>query len=86
MDNRKEGLGFLFGLLVGSVVGASIAVIVAPQSGEKTREMLRDRALDVKERAADFAHDLLEDYDELVQRGKQIVTERRGRGNGLSDA
>ncbi|MBI3923994.1 MAG: YtxH domain-containing protein [Armatimonadetes bacterium] len=77
MEHRKEGLGFLFGLLVGSLVGASIAIIVAPQSGEKTRELLKDRALDYKERATDFANDLKEDYEDLVTRGRELYESKR---------
>lgn len=85
MDNRKEGLGFLFGLLVGSLVGASVAIILAPQSGDRTREMLKDKAKDVKERASDFAHDLKEDYEVLLERGKAYYEERRGDGQDESE-
>ncbi len=77
MNNRKEGLGFLFGLLVGSVVGASIAIILAPQSGEKTREILKDKALDYKELALDFASDLKEDCDDLIDHGRKLYEKKR---------
>lgn len=76
MENRKEGLGFVFGLLVGTLVGASIAVIFAPQSGERTREVLIDRAREAKERATDFASDLREDAEELLERGKSYYKKR----------
>lgn len=76
MDNRKEGLGFVFGLLVGTLVGASLAVIFAPQSGERTREVLIDRAREAKERATDFATDLREDAEELLERGKSYYKKR----------
>jgi len=70
MENRKEGLSFVFGVLVGTLVGASVAIILAPQSGERTREVLRDRALEYKERAADFASDLREDAEGILEKGK----------------
>ena len=76
MENRKEGLSFVFGVLVGTLVGASVAIILAPQSGERTREVLRDRALEYKERAADFATDLREDAEELLERGKTYYKKR----------
>lgn len=79
MENRKEGLGFVFGLLVGTLVGASIAVIFAPQSGERTREVLIDRAREAKERATDFASDLREDAEELLERGKSYYKKRSPR-------
>jgi len=76
MENRKEGLSFVFGVLVGTLVGASVAIILAPQSGERTREVLRDRALEYKERAADLASDLREDAEELLERGKTYYQKR----------
>ncbi len=76
MENRKEGLSFVFGVLVGTLVGASVAIILAPQSGERTREVLRDRAMEYKERAADFATDLREDAEELLERGKTYYKKR----------
>jgi gas vesicle protein len=71
MDNCKAGLGFLFGMLVGTLVGASIAVILAPASGQETRELLRRSADDWKSRATDFASELKEDTGEWVERTRQ---------------
>ncbi len=76
MENRKEGLSFVFGLMVGSLVGASVAIILAPQSGERTREVLRDRALEYKERAADFATELREDAHDLLEKSKSYYKQR----------
>lgn len=77
MASHREGVGFCFGLLVGTLVGASIAVLLTPQSGGKTRQLLLERARDVQERASDFAHDVLEDYHELLERGRAHY-KRRG--------
>jgi gas vesicle protein len=35
--------GFLIGILVGAMVGSTIALLLAPGSGEKMRVQLRDR-------------------------------------------
>jgi gas vesicle protein len=35
--------GFLIGIFVGSLVGAVIALLLAPDSGERLRAQLRDR-------------------------------------------
>lgn len=47
-EDEQEGSGFhtgslLTGLLLGAVLGAGAALLLAPQSGEKTRRMLRKR-------------------------------------------
>ena len=36
--------GFALGLLVGAVIGAAVALLVAPQSGTETRRTLAERA------------------------------------------
>lgn len=40
--------------LVGSLVGAGVALLLAPQSGKKTRRMLRETADDIREMAEDM--------------------------------
>jgi gas vesicle protein len=35
--------GFLIGILVGALVGSTIALLMAPESGENLRVQLRDR-------------------------------------------
>ena len=80
MDDRREALGFIFGLLVGSLVGASIAIILAPAAGHETRELLRRSAEDWRSRASDFASDLKEDTGEWVERTRQkIGTQFKGK-------
>jgi gas vesicle protein len=35
--------GFLIGIMVGGVVGATVALLMAPESGEKLRDQIRAR-------------------------------------------
>lgn len=44
----------LISLIVGGVVGAGIALLLAPQSGRKTRERIADLAEDMKDSVTDF--------------------------------
>ena len=39
----KRMFGFLIGIFVGSLVGATIALLMAPESGEELRGMIRAR-------------------------------------------
>ncbi|NDD27722.1 MAG: YtxH domain-containing protein [Proteobacteria bacterium] len=73
MDDRKDGAGFVFGLLVGALVGASIAVILAPQSGADTREDLKHRARDLQHKANDLVAEMADDAGEWVEKGKQVI-------------
>ena len=39
----RRMFGFLIGILVGALVGGTIAMLLAPESGENLRAQLRDR-------------------------------------------
>ena len=45
---EEGGAGFLSGLLVGGVIGAVAAVLLAPNSGRATREQLREKGWPVE--------------------------------------
>lgn len=47
-NTSKQGMGFVFGLLAGSLIGAATAIILAPQSGRQTRELIKRKALEAK--------------------------------------
>ena len=49
--------GFFIGGLVGGLVGAAAAILMAPQAGEETRAILRDKSIELKERANDATLD-----------------------------
>jgi gas vesicle protein len=39
----RRMFGFLIGVLVGALVGSTVALLMAPESGEKLRLEIRDR-------------------------------------------
>jgi gas vesicle protein len=58
------------GLLIGALVGAGIALLVAPSSGEETRRML-------SRRARRLAADARDRYDDARHEIKQLKERRR---------
>ena len=54
-DNDSDLGSFIAGFLIGGLVGAGVALLLAPQSGEETREMLRERGIELKNRAEEAA-------------------------------
>ena len=46
---------FLAGLLVGALVGAAAALLLAPQSGEETRTLIHDKGVEIGQRADEMA-------------------------------
>lgn len=73
---REGGSGgvrtFVAGLLIGALVGAGIALLVAPQSGEETRRSLARRA-------RRLAEDARERYDDVKRQLRHARAQRRGR-------
>ena len=55
MDNRSGAGGFAIGIILGAVVGLAIGFLYAPRPGQETREMLREKAKEVREKGAEFA-------------------------------
>ena len=74
----KGGPGFMTGLAIGALAGATLAMILAPQSGEDTRDLLYAKAREAGERARDSAGDA----GDLLARGRQIVADARARIDG----
>ena len=64
---------FLVGLGIGSLLG----ILLAPKSGEQTREYLSQRAKEGSEYAQNKARELRERAEDLVERGKEVLTEKK---------
>ena len=47
--------GFITGLLLGGLVGVTVAMIVAPQAGDETRERLRIKAREASQSVREAA-------------------------------
>lgn len=99
MSNREGGdfAAFVSGFIVGGLVGAAVALLFAPQSGEETRTLIRDKGIELKEQveqsAADaraaaqkVAKDAKAKAEELQARGQQILGEQKERLERAVDA
>jgi len=75
MSDRGGNAGFITGLALGALAGATLAMVLAPQSGEDTRDLLVAKAREASERARDTAGDA----GDLLARGRQIVAEAKAR-------
>ena len=65
----KRMFGFLIGIFVGSLVGSTIALLMAPESGEEMRGMIRARGenffSDVRHAADERRIELRHNLDEM---------------------
>ena len=47
-DNNSDFGAFLAGFVIGGLVGAATALLLAPQSGEETCTVIRDKGIELK--------------------------------------
>lgn len=73
VERHEAGVG---PLLLGLVLGAGVALLLAPQSGEETRRSIARRA----RRAQDAAQELVEDMSGVVAEKYHDVRDRVGEG------
>jgi gas vesicle protein len=68
-DNGTKVVWFVAGV----AIGAAIALLYAPQSGEVTRRKIRRRTEEGREALSAGGRDLLEKGRELYDKGRQIA-------------
>lgn len=80
--NYDRGFGFLGGFVLGGLVGAAIALLLAPASGEDTREQIRAEGIALRERGQEFSDEAVRQAQNLVRQGEQSASEARARVSG----
>src|SRR5215218_6699207 len=81
MSDRDEFGAFLVGFIVGGLSGAVVALLFAPQTGEETRALIKDKSIELRDIAQQSAEEALaraeatgqEVYDDVRERGKTAV-------------
>ncbi len=101
MSDRDEFGAFLVGFIVGGLTGAIAALLFAPQSGEETRALIKDKSIELRDKAQLTAEEALAKAeaaaqeararaDELAKqvkaRGQEVVASAKERGKGALEA
>lgn len=68
-DNSEKFVWFL----VGVTVGATAALLYAPQSGDRTRRLIGRKLADGRDALADNGGDLLDRGRELFEKGRRVA-------------
>jgi gas vesicle protein len=74
MPNENDSSALAF-FLIGSIVGAAAALLLAPKTGRETRHFLRESGLQFKKLAEEGLDSGKESVDEFVHRGKELMDE-----------
>jgi gas vesicle protein len=68
-DNGEKIVWFL----VGASLGAAVALLYAPQSGDRTRRVIKRRLVDGRDSMAESGADLMDRGRELFERGRKVA-------------
>ena len=68
MSDRNPVGAFVVGFLVGGASAAVAALLLAPQSGEETRTMIKDRSIELRDKAQHT-------YEETIARAEAVINE-----------
>jgi len=85
-DNSGDLGSFLAGFVIGGLIGAGVALLMAPQSGEETRALIADKSIELRDRAVDTASDVQTRAGELAQQTSQRYDEQVQRIQAAVDA
>jgi gas vesicle protein len=98
MSERDEFGAFLVGFIVGGLTGAVAALLFAPQSGEETRAVIKERSIELRDKASleaedawkraeaaaiDARHKAEELSRQALAQGEEITLKARKRGEEL---
>jgi gas vesicle protein len=73
VEKREPGVG---SFLIGLALGAGVALLLAPQSGEETRRVIARRARRAQDAAQDFVEDVSGTVADKFQEVRATVEER----------
>jgi gas vesicle protein len=101
MSDRDEFGAFLVGFIVGGLSGAVVALLFAPQTGEETRALIKDKSIELRDRAQQSAEEALARAEataqeararadelarQLKERGQEVYADVRERSKSAVDA
>ncbi len=77
-DEEGYGASSLFlSFILGGLVGAGVALLMAPKSGEETRRRIRDFAGEVKDKAEEYVEQTKGKVMSTFEKGKGYVEDKK---------
>ena len=70
---QEDNSGKLAWFFAGAAIGAAIALLYAPKSGEDTRRLLKDKALEGKTALTENTRNILDKSRGLYEKGKELA-------------
>lgn len=86
MRHEEEGFSsgsVLLAFLLGGMVGAGLALLLAPQSGPEIRRKIKEFAEDVKEKASDYVSNAKDKTVDYASHAKERVASTVEKAKGM---
>jgi gas vesicle protein len=75
MSDSNDFGAFLIGFIVGGLTGAAVSLLFAPQTGEQTRELIHDKAIELRDRASETVEEARLRAEEALEEAKHKTEE-----------
>ena len=69
-DQLANNIGWF---VAGAVVGMTAAILLAPQSGKKTRKLIADKTQQGKEAVSETGKEVYDRSKDMIDKGRQLV-------------
>lgn len=67
----------MFSFLLGGIVGAGLALLLAPMSGAETRRKITEASEDLKHKAEDLSRQARSSVESAIERGREVFEEKK---------
>ncbi|MCX8118723.1 MAG: YtxH domain-containing protein [Desulfobacterota bacterium] len=80
MKHEEGGYGagpLIFSFFLGGLIGAGVALLLAPKSGRETREKIKGLAVDAKSKAEEVIDQVKSKVTSVLEKGKEVIEEKK---------
>jgi gas vesicle protein len=78
MENGSGGAGLgISSFFLGGLIGAGVALLMAPKAGRETREQIRGLAGTAKQKADDYYGQITEAVASTLETGKELLDDKK---------
>jgi len=90
MSDRDDFGTFLLGFIIGGLTGAVVALMLAPQSGEETRTVIKEKAIELRDMAEKTAGEVSTKANEVAAetrtKAEEVYATTRHRADEVIDS
>jgi len=80
MSDHDDFGSFLAGFVIGGVTGAIVALLFAPQSGEETRAVIKEKSIELRDKASKIVEEGLSKAEQVTSEVKKRASEVAEKG------